>query len=161
MEHIIITGRLGADAEVKTSGKGNKYLTMRLASNKFSEGKEVTTWWEAIATNADRYERMAKYLTKGKSVIVTGDPSFSSYETNTGELRLKHTVLVDRIDFNTDNTGQKNESNGGVNANSSPKAESKSKNTGRETAKAKEAPTEDFEIPMKKSDEPSDDDLPF
>ena len=91
-------GRLGADSELKTSKNGNKYVTMRVASNDFVNGENVTTWVRVV-WNGDRAVKMQEHMKKGSFVSVWGTLRTSLYDTKNGEKAIAIDVMADRVDF--------------------------------------------------------------
>ena len=146
MMYVSINGRLGADAEIKTSQKGNQFLSMRVASNDFVGGEKITTWVNVL-WSGERALKMAEYMKKGSSIIVHGVPKFSTYNTKNGETAVSVDVFADRVDFDS-------------NASSSGNTQSNeaSTDTGTFAPKAKAAAEEPLvEVAASKEE----DDLPF
>lgn len=132
-----INGRLGADSELKTSKNGNKYVTMRIASNDFVNGENVTTWVR-VMWSGDRAVKMQEHMKKGSFVSVWGTLRTSLYDTKTGEKAIAIDVLADRVDFVGGGSGS-----------------TQSNDAATETGTLKKA-----EAPLETQDT-SDDDLPF
>ena len=114
MMYVDICGRLGLDAELKTSKNGNKFVSMRVASNDFIGGENVTTWVSVI-WSGERAIKMQEYLKKGSSVIVRGTPKMYLYDTKDGAKAIAMDVFADRVDFvggkdtqSSDNAQQEN-----------------------------------------------------
>lgn len=106
MIHSFIIGRLGADAELKTSKGGNQFLSMRVASNEYVNGENTTTWVTVI-WSGDRAVKMAQYMKKGSLISINGTLRVSSYTSKNGEAGVNIDVFADRIDFlNTGTSGQ-------------------------------------------------------
>lgn len=93
---LIGMARLGRDAEIRTTAKGESVCSLSLAYNfgrKGDDGKKPSQWvdgalWGKLA------EALAPYLTKGTSVCVTLDDVHNqTYEGKNGEA----TKLVGRI----------------------------------------------------------------
>jgi single-stranded DNA-binding protein len=106
-----ITGRLGADSELKTSKSGNQFVTMRVASNDFVGGENVTTWVRVL-WSGDRAVKMQEHLKKGSLVSVRGTQRVSLYDTKNGEKAISFDIFADRVDFVGGGSGstQSNES---------------------------------------------------
>ena len=104
MMYIDITGRLGADSELKTSKNGNKFISMRIATNDYIGGENVTTWVNVMWAG-DRAVKMQEHLKKGSSVIVRGTPKFSLYDTKEGSKAISIDVFADRVDFASGGSG--------------------------------------------------------
>jgi len=105
MMYIEVNGRLGADAELKTSSKGNQFVSLRVATNDYIGGENITTWVNVL-WSGDRAVKMAEHFKKGSSVVVRGVPKFSTYTTKNGENAVSVDVFADRVDFgNNGNSG--------------------------------------------------------
>lgn len=91
-------GRLGADSELATFKNGNKYVAMRVASNDYSNGENVTTWIN-VKWSGDRAIKMQEYMKKGTFVNVHGALRVSMYSTKSGEKAISVDVYADRVDF--------------------------------------------------------------
>lgn len=98
MLYITLTGRLGADSEVKSSKNGNQFVTMRVASNDFVNNEKTTTWVN-VMWSGERALKMSQYMKKGSSVIVNGTLRFSSYTDRNNEKAISVDVFADRVDF--------------------------------------------------------------
>lgn len=77
MEAITITGNIGKDAELKTTGKGDAFATFSVACQK---KKDAPTTWYRVAVFGKRGEALCQYLTKGSKVTVIGDFEVREYQ---------------------------------------------------------------------------------
>ena len=93
-----VTGRLGADSELKTSKSGNQFVTMRVASNDFVGGENVTTWIRVL-WSGERAVKMQEHLKKGSLVSVRGTQRVSLYDTKNGEKAIE---LCEKIETTND-----------------------------------------------------------
>ena len=90
-------GRLGADAELKTSQNGGtQFYTMRVATDDFRNGNNETVWVNVLV-NADRVGKMK--FTKGSHVLVSGTLRASTYQAKTGEAAVSLDVMADSINY--------------------------------------------------------------
>ena len=104
MIYADISGRLGADAVIKDAKNGNKFVSMRVASNDYIGGENVTTWVNVL-WSGDRALKMAEHMKKGSAVIVRGTPKFSMYSTKDGDKAISVDVFADRVDFSNSGSG--------------------------------------------------------
>lgn len=74
MSFMTVTGRLGRDAELKTTQSGKKVLSFSIADD-IGWGDKKRTQWISCALFGDRAEKLAQYLTKGSMVECVGTPS--------------------------------------------------------------------------------------
>lgn len=98
MVHVQIIGRLGADAEVKTSKNGKSFISFRIATDEFKNGKNETSWLNVIDLT-DKGQKMSPYLKKGTMVNVYGIETVDTYVNKLGETQISRDVVADRIDF--------------------------------------------------------------
>ena len=104
MNSVCISGRLGNDAELKTTKGGTSVLNFGVAVNdrrknrQTGEWDEVTHWIDCIMFGR-RADSVAKYLKKGSYVGVTGRLSQSRWEDKQGNKRSKVEVIVNDVDL--------------------------------------------------------------
>lgn len=79
MEVLIISGRIGKDAELKRLQSGEQVAQFSVAVDVRKKGEKTTNWYEA-ALFGDRAAKLAEYLTKGTTVSVSGRPDVRVYE---------------------------------------------------------------------------------
>jgi single-strand DNA-binding protein len=78
MQNITIAGRLGRDAELRTTN-GDPVLGFTVAVDARKGRDKVTNWWR-VSLWGKRGEALAQYLTKGSSVTVCGEFSLDEYD---------------------------------------------------------------------------------
>ena len=99
MINVNFNGRLGADAEIKTSAKsGKQYVAMRVATDEFRNGEKGTAWMN-VTYHGDRAIKMQEYLKKGNAVTVMGVETVSTYQNRNGETMVSRDVIADRVEF--------------------------------------------------------------
>lgn len=98
MINVNFVGRLGADAEVLTSKNGNEFLSMRVATDDYSNGERGTQWLRVRYSNPV-VAKVKGYMTKGKMVHVFGTLSASTYVNKNGETVISFDVMADRVSF--------------------------------------------------------------
>lgn len=81
MKNITIGGRLGKDAVLRTAGSG-QVCSFSVAVDDRS-GREKATYWFDVSLWGKRGEAIARYLTKGTQVAVSGDFRRREYEGKT------------------------------------------------------------------------------
>jgi single-strand DNA-binding protein len=99
MQKITLIGRLGRDAAVRETQNGRKLIGFTMAVNGRVNGVDKTSWYDVSTFNYERYQNMAKYLTKGSSVTVVGDLDADIETGSDGVTRCRRNVLADSIDF--------------------------------------------------------------
>ena len=107
MNHVLLTGRLVKDPELKYSQTGKAFSKFTIAVNREFNREEVDfincTAWENTA------EIIAEYLQKGRKIVLHGRLRVNSYEQD-GEIRWSTEVAVDRFEF-ADKINSKSEKN--------------------------------------------------
>jgi single-strand DNA-binding protein len=98
MLYVELIGRLGADAELKTSAKGNQFVSMRVASNDFFNGENVTTWVN-VMWSGERAVKMQEHMKKGSAVSIHGTLRTSLFTNKNGEQSISTDLFADRVDF--------------------------------------------------------------
>ena len=97
MLKVFFDGRLGADAELKTSQNGgSQFYSMSVATDDFRNGNNETVWVR-VSVNTDRVGKMK--FTKGSHVLVSGTLRASTYQTKAGEAAVSLDVLADSINY--------------------------------------------------------------
>ena len=87
LNQICVTGRLGADPELKHLNGGDAVLNIRLAvSGSEKRGGQYvdTTTWFRVAMFGKRAEGLAKFLAKGHRVAVSGRLTVREFDKKDG-----------------------------------------------------------------------------
>lgn len=82
MKNITIAGNIGRNAEVRTTGGGDKVAGFTVAVDD-GYGDSKRTLWFDVSIWGKRAETLAPMLTKGGKVCVTGDLSTREHEGKT------------------------------------------------------------------------------
>lgn len=82
MKAITIAGRIGKDAETRTTQGGDQVTGFTVAVDEGFGDKKRTLWFD-VSHWGKRGAAVAPYLLKGSSVTVTGDLSTREYEGKT------------------------------------------------------------------------------
>ncbi len=104
---VVLSGRLTRDVELRYTPAGTAVTDMGLASNQYSNDKEVTLFTDVVVWGKQA-EALSPYLTKGTFVIVKGRLQLDQWEKD-GEKRSKLRVVAESITLGPGNKG----SNGG------------------------------------------------
>lgn len=98
MNHIVISGRLAKDPEVRYTQTGKVVTQIVVAVDKFSGGEK-----SAIFVNCVFWERQAEfvgnYFVKGQQIIVEGSLNIRSYDANDGSKRYITEIEGRRAEF--------------------------------------------------------------
>jgi single-strand DNA-binding protein len=122
MNKLILMGRLGQDPEVKDLGAGNTVTNFSVATSRkyFSkkEDKQVEeVQWHSCSAFGKNGENIAKWLSKGKQILIEGTVKYRPYEKEGVKAKATN-VLVDRFEF----VGQSGDSGEAKDAESSTSA---------------------------------------
>jgi single-strand DNA-binding protein len=98
--HIVLVGRLVADPELRQTQDGTPVTSFRIAVNrpKGRSGQEQTDFF-GVSVWRQRAEIAAKYLQKGKPVLVAGRLQIREYTDRDGNKRTAVEVTADDFQF--------------------------------------------------------------
>lgn len=108
LNNVNLCGRLTATPELKTTPSGVSVTTFTLAVERdYSNGGERQADFINLVAWRGTAEFVAKYFTKGKMMIVSGNLQTRNYTANDGSKRYITEVVADRCYFAGDkNTDQ-------------------------------------------------------
>jgi single-strand DNA-binding protein len=86
MNYGSFAGRLGGDAETRTTPSGKQVLAFSVGVTT-GFGQNKSTLWVACSMWGERGTKLAQYLTKGLPVAVAGEVSLRTYKDKQGEAR--------------------------------------------------------------------------
>jgi single-strand DNA-binding protein len=101
---IAFAGRIGKDAEVRTTQGGDSVTQFSVGCN---VGRDKTAWIDCSMWG-ERGEKLAQYLTKGTAVGINGRPAVRAYTKN-GEAVGVQQCVVNHVDL----LGSKRDSDSG------------------------------------------------
>lgn len=107
---IQIIGRLGADAEIRTSKNNKQFVTFRVATDEFKDGKKETVWFNVIDLT-ERAMKLVEYLKKGSLVSITGRERVSIFTNKNNEPQVSRDIISDRIEFVSTKSSENNKTN--------------------------------------------------
>jgi len=122
--HIVLVGRLVADPELRQTQDGTPVTSFRIAVNrpKGRSGQEQTDFF-GVSVWRQRAEIAAKYLQKGKPVLVSGRLQIREYTDRDGNKRTAVEVTADDFQF-MDSRPSGDNGAGGVSRQPAPAAQS-------------------------------------
>lgn len=80
---VCLTGNLGKDAELMTTASDKTVIKFSVAVKTGYGESTRTTWWNASYWTKNT--GILQYLTKGKAVAISGEPSLREYSTDSGK----------------------------------------------------------------------------
>ena len=106
INQLTITGNVGSDAEFRATGNGDPVCNFRIAHerSRYDEQSQQwvklnTTWW-SVALWDKKAQELARQITKGTRVIVTGRAEMREYTTRDGgqgvsaDIRADHVAII-------------------------------------------------------------------
>lgn len=115
MNKAIVMGRLGQDPELRYTQGGTAVTNLSIATTEYSKGedgnrKEMTEWHK-VQCWGKQAENCAKYLAKGRQVLVEGRLTTRSWEDQNGNKKYSTEIVASNVQFiggsNDNESGQK------------------------------------------------------
>ena len=97
MNVFTVSGNIGRDAETSFT-PNNKAMTKFSLAVTTGWGDKTATMWINCTCWGDRYQKLAQYITKGKTIVVSGELAERAYESN-GEQRKSLDLTVRELDL--------------------------------------------------------------
>lgn len=99
LNSVTLLGNVGNDPELRYTPQQNPVTTFSLATSEKFDGKEVTEWHKIVVWGKNA-ENCAKYVEKGKQVLVEGKLKTRSWDDkNTGVKRYATEIIAHRVLF--------------------------------------------------------------
>lgn len=107
LNHIVLMGRLTADPELRRTNTGNAVTSFSLAVDRdySSDGVKLTDFFSCVSWR-NTAEFIAKYFTKGRAMVVSGQLQTRSYQDRQGTKRTVTEILVSNAYFADSKTSQ-------------------------------------------------------
>jgi len=150
---IILSGRLGQDAELQYTSSGYAVLNFSLANSPNYKDKDKVSFFRC-ALWGKRAESMKDYLTKGTAIIMDGQVVIDKYQKQNGDIAYITKINVGDLQFAQSNK---------IDPSSKPKAAPQKQPSGggwhQDNPQAKQADEDpDKDLPFPAID---DEDIPF
>lgn len=101
MNKITCLGNLGRDAEVRLvprAGGSLPVVNFSLAV-KIGYGEQERTEWRDCSYWGERAQKVSRWLTKGKQLLVVGEPTLRTYPKKDGTQGASIAIQVDELHF--------------------------------------------------------------
>ena len=103
LNKVMLIGRLGRDAEFKTTQSGSELLSFSMAtSEKYTdrdgEKKEKTEWHDCVLWGK-RASTLSEYLTKGTQLFVEGSMETQKWKDKDGKDHRRTVIKVGEVKF--------------------------------------------------------------
>lgn len=92
------SGRVGADAELRTTQSGEKVLSFRVC-NKVGFGDRAVDQWVDNSYWGKRAEAVADFIKKGDKITVSGELKLEEFQRKDGTPGVKLAVRVNDVDL--------------------------------------------------------------
>lgn len=109
MNKVILKGRLARDVDLRTTTSGKSVAQVSIAVNRW--GKDQGADFIPLVIWGQQAETFARYLFKGREVLVEGRMQVRSYDDKTGNKRYVTEVIVENFEF----CGSRNDAGNGGN----------------------------------------------
>ena len=97
---VVLTGRLTADPELKTTPNGIPVTSFSIAVNRnYRSGEEPQTDFINIVAWRQQAEFVSKYFRKGSAIAVIGSIRTGSYDAQDGTKRYTTDIYADTVEF--------------------------------------------------------------
>ena len=102
LSKIILMGHVGQDPRTPIQDKP-EFVTFSLSvTDKWKdksngERKENTEWYECITSRNGTSSVVKNYVKKGDALYIEGKPKFSTYQTKSGETKVKISVDITEL----------------------------------------------------------------
>lgn len=97
MNKVILHGRLARDVDLRTTNSGKSVAQVNLAVNR--RGKDGGADFIPLVIWGQLAETFARYLSKGREVLVEGRMQVRNYDDKNGNKRYVTEVVVETFDF--------------------------------------------------------------
>lgn len=112
---IVVTGRLGGDAEIKELKNGTRLMEFSVASDGWDGKAKFTEWYKGTLWNEKLFDAIEPFMKKGKEVSFSGLHKTRLYEGKKGwavanEVKVDQIRLLGGADDNPDNSDNRQRS---------------------------------------------------
>lgn len=95
---MVLSGRLGKDPELRSTNSGKSVCVFTLAVDRGYGDKKKTIWVNVEAWNKTA-EAIARMVTKGKRVEVTGELDEDQWTDQSGQKKSRFKVVANKVDI--------------------------------------------------------------
>ena len=100
LNHITIHGRLTANPELKQTQSGVSVCNFTVAVDRsYKNGEEKQADFFTVVCWRGLADMVAKYFTKGKEIIVSGEMQSRKWQDNEGNNRIAWEIMANGVDF--------------------------------------------------------------
>lgn len=102
VNHVVISGNLTKDPELRETSKGTSVCELRIANNasiKRGEEWEQKPNYFQVNTWGKQAENCAEYLAKGSKVIIDGRLEWQMWEAKEGGTNSRVVIVANMVEF--------------------------------------------------------------
>ena len=100
LNHITIHGRLTQTPDLKTTQSGVSVCNFTVAVDRsYKNGEEKQTDFFTVVCWRGLADMVAKYCTKGKEILVSGEMQSRKWQDNEGNNRIAWEIVANGVDF--------------------------------------------------------------
>ena len=104
LNRVIIMGNLGQDPEMRYTQNQTPVCTLNIATTDYRTGadgqRQETTEWHRVIVWSKQAENCAKYLAKGRSVLIEGRLQTRSWDDKTsGQKKYMTEIVAQNVQF--------------------------------------------------------------
>lgn len=92
----VVTGKVGREPELRTTGSGKAMSKFSVASSQ-KKGEEYVTTWVDVLCFEEQASQVAERLEKGQRVTVTGRLALEQYEKRDGTPGSSLVLMADEV----------------------------------------------------------------
>mgnify|MGYP005842015687 CR=1 FL=1 len=115
---VILLGNLTRDPELRVTAGGSNICKFGIACSRSFTAQDGSKREETLFVDVDAFGRPAevvsKYMAKGRPILVEGRLRLDQWETQSGDKRSKHTIVLESFQF----VGSRGDNEGSSGANS-------------------------------------------
>jgi single-strand DNA-binding protein len=109
LNKVFLVGNLGADPELRRTNNNNAVATLNLATKEFRSDRDGNrqeyTEWHRVVVWGRQAENCAKYLAKGRPVMIEGRLQTRAWEDKNGVKRYTTEIVANNIQFLSSGAG--------------------------------------------------------
>lgn len=95
MNQCTFAGRAGSEAQIRKTNGDQSVASFSLAVDRFK--KDAGPLWVKVTLWGKTADGVARFVTKGKQLVVSGEVDLNSYQTKDGETRTEITLNAARV----------------------------------------------------------------
>jgi single-strand DNA-binding protein len=101
---VTLVGRLTRDPELRSTGSGMSVTSLRVAYTQSRKNGSTGQWEEEagyidVTVFGNQADTVAKFLAKGRQIVVQGRLDFRQWQTNEGQQRSATQIIASQVQF--------------------------------------------------------------